>query len=1498
MKKRIISAVLVIAMLISMVPMLVTRTSAATTLNYAPYANVEYGYSETVVCGTIRYIRQSVNQTYFYKDYWPAAPFGQYEGPGSECGTACISMALSYVGINKTPKEILNAHNGVTYFDGWGATYLTPSFATGISNYLNGNGKYSPVIIHLNYGEKIETNDRGHFIMIVGKVSDNVWQIMDPADSSLINYTINGSSITYKGVKNTIDSVRQYYNPNASRNVTVTFNANGGSCSTSTKTVSPGSTVGTLPTPTRNGYEFAGWYPDLYAGSTPITSSTKVSSNVTYYAHWTSERNQDYHIVFNPNGGKLPDAYKTLVVDGQNTGRGSAVLMVYDCDGMTYKHNGIGFVAAVDSKGKMVDKREYGNSSDIAVPNGGFLLSAHSNSSACKILETLPDVVYAAYDESSGKVYLYDSENAYISYHKYMSPYDSYEKLPVPTREGYVFDGWFPDMGNEITWETSYMPSEVIARWVSVEDARPSVTMTSQNTGHLYERYDCIMTWEDAKEFCESRGGYLATITSAEEQKLIMDGLVSDPYRSQYFIGASDAAKEGTWTWVTGEPFAYNNWNQKVPEPSGGPSENDALIFATDELKNYTPGDWLDIANLDVNGIHSTCNTGFICEYDSYCDHQYKAVVTEGNCQTPGYTTYTCTECGDAYTVYDGEVSEWSTTKPTGVDEDRIETKTQYRYADKETKTSYEVLDDWKMVGSSWQNSGSGSIQYVKSWPAGFATSHSLYSTYNKSPKTASKDETNETKIDSDKITGYLYYHWCRGTHTSGPINRGSKSTKQGEYTAFHAFYSTTSPSSLTAASDGDGSYQYSNGSCCKDSYWYFYTPVYTQSYSTYRNQFSYERWGNWSDWADTEYSASGSRKVETRTLYRYTTANSNDHKYSGGYCSICGAVDPDYEFIPAVITPDDVSGYPGSTIKVPVMIEQNPGFSGFTFAINYDKTAMTLMNISKGEVLKISESASFTKNVNDGIITWSDIEDLTADGVLLELTFAISNSAEPGNYEICLALRDDREVNFANQNARPVPVEFECGTVAVGNAPKNYCVECSRYYTAITTEPTCTEDGYVTYTCAGCGDRYVEVNEDALGHSFTEYKSNKDATCTKDGTKTASCDNGCGKTHTVPDEGSVLGHKYGYKVSVQPTTASAGTLLGTCSQCKGTTSVELPKLNTTDYIYSVEKESSYTEAGIGRYAWKVTTYGTYYFDVTLEKLEATLTKIEIATNPTKTAYQIGEAFDASGLTLKATYSDGTTKTITTGFEVSGFSSSTAGTKTVTVSYQGKITSFAVTVKQVEVAPYAPQIVVSNTIGFVGKQVDVTISLRNNPGVASMMLTVGYNPDVLTLTSVNDKGNLGSAVHSDNLLACPYTLTWANDLAMENYTFNGEIVVLSFLVKEDAALGETPITIYYDYDNFDIFNVDGEEVRFALVDGVVNVLDTLIGDVNSDGKINTQDRMILTRYLAKWTGYTDEMIDFVAADVNCDAKVNTQDRMILTRYLAKMTGYETLPYNK
>ena len=87
--------------------------------------------------------------------------------------------------------------------------------------------------------------------------------------------------------------------------VNVTFNSAGGT------TVDPlvyayGEELGTLSTPTRTGFTFAGWY--LPQATAPILSDYVLTEDITLTAHWTQIT---YDVVFNANGGS---AVSPLVV--------------------------------------------------------------------------------------------------------------------------------------------------------------------------------------------------------------------------------------------------------------------------------------------------------------------------------------------------------------------------------------------------------------------------------------------------------------------------------------------------------------------------------------------------------------------------------------------------------------------------------------------------------------------------------------------------------------------------------------------------------------------------------------------------------------------------------------------------------------------------------------------------------------------------------------------------------------------------------------------------------------------------------------------------------------------------------------------------------------------------------------------------------------------------------------------------------------------------------
>ena len=141
------------------------------------------------------------------------------------------------------------------------------------------------------------------------------------------------------------------------------------------------------------------------------------------------------------------------------------------------------------------------------------------------------------------------------------------------------------------------------------------ISSVFNENGHRYEVIDESMTWTEAMLEARRRGGHLATITSATEQKFIED-LIADGTKNFYWLGAQRYSYR--WRWVTNEPFQYTNWAPSQPDNSWG-NQNSLMIMRVPNLSiNAKRGQWDDVANdgrvMDQN-YYNANQKGFIIEY-------------------------------------------------------------------------------------------------------------------------------------------------------------------------------------------------------------------------------------------------------------------------------------------------------------------------------------------------------------------------------------------------------------------------------------------------------------------------------------------------------------------------------------------------------------------------------------------------------------------------------------------------------------------------------------------------------------------------------------------------------------------------------------------------------------------------------------------------------------------------------------------------------------------
>jgi hypothetical protein len=99
----------------------------------------------------------------------------------------------------------------------------------------------------------------------------------------------------------------------------------------------------------------------------------------------------------------------------------------------------------------------------------------------------------------------------------------------------------------------------------------------------LCARGDDLVDWDGAKKACQTAGGKLATVASAEESRALFDslklpsGLPSWQPLEGVWIGLTDAVQEGTFRWSDGSALAYKNW--APGQPNDGNAGEDCTTF-------------------------------------------------------------------------------------------------------------------------------------------------------------------------------------------------------------------------------------------------------------------------------------------------------------------------------------------------------------------------------------------------------------------------------------------------------------------------------------------------------------------------------------------------------------------------------------------------------------------------------------------------------------------------------------------------------------------------------------------------------------------------------------------------------------------------------------------------------------------------------------------------------------------------------------------------------
>ena len=169
--------------------------------------------------------------------------------------------------------------------------------------------------------------------------------------------------------------------------------------------------------------------------------------------------------------------------------------------------------------------------------------------------------------------------------------------------------------------ESSSNTNPVTAPSVNTENTQMQIPDDAvYHNGHAYKAYSESLTWTNAKLYCESLGGHLATITDIQESIFITDYLTSIEFpRNGYWIGLHCESNR-QWYWITGETYNFKNWATNEPNNSSYTKDNENCVhlYGKNEAERRT-GEWNDTTERGAayaDRFYNYDYFGLLCEWD------------------------------------------------------------------------------------------------------------------------------------------------------------------------------------------------------------------------------------------------------------------------------------------------------------------------------------------------------------------------------------------------------------------------------------------------------------------------------------------------------------------------------------------------------------------------------------------------------------------------------------------------------------------------------------------------------------------------------------------------------------------------------------------------------------------------------------------------------------------------------------------------------------------
>ena len=193
------------------------------------------------------------------------------------------------------------------------------------------------------------------------------------------------------------------------------------------------------------------------------------------------------------------------------------------------------------------------------------------------------DLLPGTYSVSVDRFIGYSSSSVYYNNSLVINPYDTSPPVFQNPQANITANTSSTSCGAIITYASPTVTDNCFPRTGTITN----YTYLGQYGGHYYYLSNNTLNATNSASYSASLGGHLVTINSQGENDWL-NNLVG-----AIWIGLNDATTEGSFTWITGEPIGYVNWN-------GGQPDDYWLYGGEDYVEMNSYGYWNDLTGSDL----------------------------------------------------------------------------------------------------------------------------------------------------------------------------------------------------------------------------------------------------------------------------------------------------------------------------------------------------------------------------------------------------------------------------------------------------------------------------------------------------------------------------------------------------------------------------------------------------------------------------------------------------------------------------------------------------------------------------------------------------------------------------------------------------------------------------------------------------------------------------------------------------------------------------------